>query len=101
MSDCSPEKQNNNINNLRIDQVPGGVQLAQSQFVMVLVVQHVHQIRIERMDIVQFREILDDLRQSVVEILLRVFDLSRVERTDARDLVAFVDNGGRLSLCLR
>lgn len=80
--------------------MPGSVQLAEGQFVMVLVVQNVHQIGIEWMHIVQFREILDDLRQSIVEVLLCVFDLARVEGADARDLVAFVDNGGRFPLGL-
>lgn len=47
--------------NLRIDQVSGGVELAERQFVMVLVVQHVHQIGVEGMDVVELGEVLDDL----------------------------------------
>lgn len=46
---------------VRINQMSGSVQLAQRQFVMVLVVEHVHQISVERMDIVQLGEVLDDL----------------------------------------
>lgn len=87
--------------NLRIDQMTGSIQLAQSQFVMVLVVQNVHEIRIEWMDIVEFGKVLNDLRQTIVEILLCVFDFSHVECTNARDFVAFVYDRWRLSLCFR
>ena len=59
---------------------------------MVLVVEDVHQIGIERMDIVQFREILDDLGEPIVEVLLCVFHFASVKRTDAGDFVTFVDH---------
>lgn len=81
--------------------MPRRVELTQRQFVMILVVQNIHQISIERMDIIQFREVLDDLCQSIVEILLREFDFAYVEGTYPRYFVAFVYNGWRFALCFR
>lgn len=68
---------------------------------MVLVVQNVHQISVERMHVVQFREILNDLCETIVETLLREFHFARVKRTDTRYLVSFVHNGRCFSLCFR
>lgn len=68
---------------------------------MVLVVEDVHQIGVEGMHVVQLGEVLDDLRETVVHVLLRVLDLPGVEGTDAGDFVAFVHDRGRLPLGLR
>lgn len=68
---------------------------------MVLIVEDIHQICIERMHIVQLGEILYDLRQTIVEVLLSVLHLACVERTNTRDFVTLVNHCGRLTLCLR
>jgi len=81
--------------------MPGCVQLTQRQLVMILVVQHVHQIGVEGMHIVQLGEILNDLRQTIVEVLLRVLHLAGVERPNSGYLVALVDHCRGLTLCLR
>ena len=43
-----------------VNEVPGGVDLTQSQLVMIFVVQNIHQIRIERMDVFQLGKVLQD-----------------------------------------
>lgn len=67
---------------------------------MILVVQDIHEISIEGMDIVQFGEILDDLGESVMHILLGVFHLSHVKTPYPRDFVPLVNYSGGLPLCL-
>ena len=52
-----------------------GVDLAQGQLEMISVVQNVHEIRVEGMDVLELRKFGDDGRQFVVVILLSVFDL--------------------------
>lgn len=76
------------------------IELPQSQLVMVSVVQDVHQVSIEWMDVVQFGELCQDGGQLVVVVLLSVFYLSSVELADARDLVMLVDDSGSLPLRL-
>lgn len=69
------------------------IQCAQRQFVVVLVVENVHQIGIERMDVVQFWKILNNLRETIVKILLREFNFAHIKCSDAGYFVAFVNNG--------
>merc|ERR1719219_3113124 len=51
-----------------VNEVPGSVDLTQSQLVMVFVIQNIHQIGIERMDVFQLRKVLQDLSQLLREI---------------------------------
>lgn len=81
--------------------MPGCVELTQRQLVMILVVQHVHQVGVERMHVVQLGKVLNDLRQAIVEVLLRVLHLARVECPDSGYFVALVDHRRGLALCLR
>ena len=83
-----------------VDEVFGRVDLPQRQLVVVLVVQDVHEVGVERMDVVQLRELGHHRRQPVVERLLGELHLPRVELPDAGDLEVAVDDGGRLSLGL-
>lgn len=89
------------INNLLINQVSGGVQLSQRQLVMILIVQHIHQIRIERMHIIQFRKLGQNLRQTIVKTLLCKLDFAHVKRAYPCDFVLFVDDSGRFALRFR
>ena len=83
-----------------VDEVFGGVDLPQRQLVVVLVVENVHEIGVERVDVVQLGELGHHRRQPVVERLLGELYLLRVELPDAGDLEVAVDDGGRLSLGL-
>mmetsp|Transcript_45283 Transcript_45283/g.98246 ORF Transcript_45283/g.98246 Transcript_45283/m.98246 type:complete len:420 (-) Transcript_45283:60-1319(-) len=74
------------------------VHLAQSELVMVPVVEHIAQVRIERVNIVDHREILQDFCELFVECGLRVLDLAHVKRTNTSDLELGVNLGGRLPL---
>ena len=55
--------------------IPDGVDLAQGELEMISIVQNVHEIRVEGMDVLELREFGDDGRQFIVVILLSVFDL--------------------------
>lgn len=81
--------------------MPGGIYLTESQLVVILVVQNVHQVCVERMHIVQLRELLYYLGESVVEVLLGEFHLATVERAYSRDLILLVNDRWCLSLRFR
>ena len=80
------------------DEVAGHVELAQRKLEVVLVVQHIEQIRIEGVDVIDLGEVIQDLTQLLMPVGLRVLDLAHVERADAGDGPAIVDNCGRLAL---
>merc|ERR1712180_2962 len=65
---------------------------------MILIVQHVHEISIEWMDILHAGEISDDLSELVMVVLLCELDLSEIEASYAGDVVLLVDDGGGLAL---
>lgn len=48
---------------------------------------------------VQLGEISEDLRQSIMVVLLSELHLPHVKMTDTVDLIMFVDHCGCLSLC--
>mmetsp|Transcript_19433 Transcript_19433/g.74612 ORF Transcript_19433/g.74612 Transcript_19433/m.74612 type:complete len:651 (-) Transcript_19433:57-2009(-) len=77
------------------------VQLAQGELVVVPVVQHVHEIGVERVDLVEDREVIEDTRELVVEVLLRILDLPHVELPDSADSIALVNDRWRLPVGLR
>lgn len=112
--------------NILVDQILGDVNLSQGQLVMVLVIQDVHQVGVERVDVLQKQtkhnwesdkspnsldrrlfevtyiklwEVGENLREAVVVVLLRELHLAHVKMSDAVNLVMFVDNCGRLPLC--
>lgn len=78
----------------------GHVDLTERELVVILVIENVHEIRVEGMDLVQLRELGEHACQAIVVVLLCVFDLARVELTDASDAVLLVDDSWRLTLCL-
>lgn len=65
---------------------------------MVLVIQVVQKIAIERMDIVKTREILQDGGNLLVKVRLCILHLSHVKLPDAVDGIALVHHGGSLPL---
>ena len=50
--------------NLLVNQVLGDVYLSQSQLIMVFVVQHVHQVGVERMDVLKEKMANDHISQT-------------------------------------
>jgi len=83
-----------------VDQLLGEVELAEGELEVVAVVQHVDEVRVERMDVVQAREVGQDLSELVVVVHVRVLDLAHVKLPDADNVVAGVDHGRRLALRL-
>ena len=67
---------------------------------MVFVIEHVHKVSIERVNVVQLRELVQHGRQLVVKVLLSELDFSGVELPDSGDLVVFVDHSRGLALSL-
>ena len=83
-----------------VDELARDVHLAEGELEVVAVVEDVHQVRVERVDVVQPREVRQDLRQLLVVVGVRVLDLAHVKLPDADDVVARVDDGRRLPLRL-
>lgn len=50
-----------------------------------LVVQHIHEVSIERVHVIDLGEVVQNLGQLVVPVLLRELDLAHVELADALD----------------
>ena len=53
----------------------GGADLTEGKFVMVPIVQNIHQIGIEGVNVLLTRELGEDHLQPIVKVLLRVLDL--------------------------
>ncbi len=68
---------------------------------MVLVVQDIHEISIEGMDVIQLRKLVQDGCQFVTKVLLGEFYLAGVEGPYSGYLVVLVDHSRCLALCLR
>ena len=84
-----------------VDQLARDVQLAERELVVVAVVQHVDQVGVERVDVLEPREVGERERQFLVAGVLHVLDLAHVKLPDAHDVVPGVDDGRRLPLRLR
>ena len=78
----------------------GHVDLAQSELVVVLVVQNVHQVGVERVHLLELGKLVENERETIMVVLLGVFDLSGIELADTADAVLLVDDSGRLALGL-
>ena len=78
----------------------GGVDLTQSQLVMIPIVEDVHQVGVERMDVLKLWELGQNDGQLLVEARLSELDLSHVEGSDSADLEMSVNDGRSLALSL-
>ena len=67
---------------------------------MIPIVENVHQVGVERMDVFQLGELGKNDGQLLVEAGLSEFDLSHVEGTNSADLEMSVNNGRSLALSL-
>lgn len=74
--------------------------MSQSQFVMVLVVEHVEQISVERVNILDFREMLQSITQFFGDGVLAELDLAHIERSYSGDGIAGVHDSGGFALGL-
>ena len=79
----------------------GLVDVAEGELVVIAVVEHVHQVGVEGVDVVQLREPLDDSCQLLIDSLLHELDFAHVELADSLDLEALTDLGRRLTLRFR
>ena len=81
-----------------ITQLLGNIDLTQSQLVMISVVQDVHQISVEGVDVVHDREVIKDVLKLVMVTLLTELHLPDVKRTNTGDGIPRMDNGRGFSL---
>jgi len=63
--------------------VPICVDLTQGKFVVILVVEHVEEITIERVDIIQSRKLIDDGGELFTEVLLGIPNLAHIKLSNA------------------
>ena len=68
---------------------------------MVSIVENVHQVSIEGVDVVQLGEAVDDATEFLIHRFLHEFDLSHVELADSLDFETLTDLSRRLALGLR
>jgi len=78
----------------------GLVAVAQRQLVMVTIIQHVHQVRVERVNIVQLGEAIDNSSQFLIDRLLHELDFAHVKFANSLYLEALADLSRSLALCL-
>mmetsp|Transcript_76981 Transcript_76981/g.124578 ORF Transcript_76981/g.124578 Transcript_76981/m.124578 type:complete len:257 (+) Transcript_76981:289-1059(+) len=83
-----------------VDNLLRRVDLTQGQLVVIPVVQHVAQIGIKRVDVIDLRKLLEHLGELLVESGLAELHLAHVEGTDPSDLEARVHNCWGLALGL-
>ena len=86
------------VTRLLINQMSSHVDLTQGKLVVVLIIKNVHEIRVEWMNLVKLGELGEHTCQTIVVVLLCVFNFACVELTDATDAVLFVDDGWRFTL---
>ena len=76
----------------------GLVHVSQSQFVVVFVVEYVQLVCVERMDVVELGEAIDNSLQFFIDSGLSELDLSHIEPSDSIDLKLLVDFSRSLSV---
>ena len=84
-----------------VDEMFGSVYLTKSQLVVVLIVQDVHEVGVERVNLVKSRKFVQNGGKLVVKRLLRELDLSGVKLADSRYLKVLADHGRRFPLGAR
>jgi hypothetical protein len=81
-----------------VSHVSGGVDVAESDFVMVSVVDDVDEVCVEGVDVVEFGEVVEDFTEAFVDGFSAEFDLTHVKVANTLDVVAGVDDCGSFSL---
>ena len=75
--------------------------MAKSKLIVISIVEHIHQVRIKWVNVVQFREAFNNSSQFFIDRLLHKFDFSHVKLADSLNLKALADLCRCLALCLR
>lgn len=57
------------------DHILGGLDMPQGEFVVVFIVEHVEQVRVEGVDVLHLREVVEDVEQTLSDRVLAEFDL--------------------------
>lgn len=78
----------------------GGVDLTKRQFVMIPIVENIHEVTVERMDVLQLGELGENDGQLLVETGLSEFDFPHVESTNSANLEMAMNHGWCLTLSL-
>jgi hypothetical protein len=65
---------------------------------MVLIIENIKKIAIERVNIFDFGEIFKDVEKFFIESLLTEFDFSHIERSNSADSITWMNNSWSLSL---
>jgi len=76
------------------------VTMTESELVMIFIVQHVHQISVEGVNIVQFGETIDNRSQFLIDRFLHKLDFTHVEFANSLDFETLAHLCGRLALRL-
>jgi len=74
------------------------VDVAQGDFVMILVVNDVDKISVEGVDIVELGEAFEDFGEFFMDVFTGELDFSHVEGSDSVDLIAGMDDSGGFTL---
>lgn len=72
--------------------------MTECQFIMILVIQDIEKVSIERMDIFDFGEIFENVFEFFIQRLLAKLNFSHIERPDSTDSIARMDNSRSFSL---
>jgi hypothetical protein len=81
-----------------VGEVTSSVDVAQGDFVMILVVDDVDKISIEGVDIVELGEAFEDFGVFFMDVFAGELDFSHVEGSDSVDGIAGMDNSGSFTL---
>jgi hypothetical protein len=81
-----------------VDEITSSVDVAQSDFVMILVVNDVDKISIEGVDIVELGEAFEDFSEFFMDVFTGELDFSHVESSDSVDGIAGMDDSGSFTL---
>ena len=74
--------------------------MAEGELVMVLIIEDVHEICIEGVDVVQLGELIDDASQLFVDGFLHELNLPHVKLSDSLNFKSLPNDSGRLALGL-
>lgn len=72
--------------------------MAEGQLVMVLIIEDIEEVAVERVDVLNFGEVFEDIIEFFVESLLAELDLAHVEWSDSTDGISWMNDCGGFSL---
>lgn len=75
--------------------------LSECYLVVITVVENVHQVTVEGMNVIHAGEVLENMAQFLIDCLLGVLHLTHVELPNSGNMISLVHNGGSFALRLR